>query len=105
LPQAVEELATAPLDEEDRNLSPMALGSLVHIFLAELDFARYNSPTTENLNLLAATHGLPELSELDFQDSKTLIDSFTQTELFQRIVKARRIHREVQFAFALEAGG
>jgi ATP-dependent exoDNAse (exonuclease V) beta subunit len=85
-------------------LDPRVRGSLVHILLEKVDFARPEPPSPEEVAELAAAHGV-ETAEADVEDIRALVAAFGASPLCGRLAAARRVRREAGFAFALEPSG
>jgi hypothetical protein len=93
----VEVAAEAGLDARVR-------GSLVHLLLERLDFARPAPPPPEDVVAVGEQHGV-ELTPADVEDIRALVAAFAASPLCERLAAARRVRREAGFAFALEPSG
>jgi ATP-dependent helicase/nuclease subunit A len=89
--------APAPLEGRVR-------GSLVHLLLERLDFARPVPPPAEDVIALGAAHGL-ELEPVHVEDIRAQVAAFAASPLCARLGAAGGIRREAGFAFALEHDG
>ena len=97
-----------PVAEEPEEAEPLEArlrGSLVHVLLEGLDFARPAAPPPEAVRALGAAYDL-ELSDAagrrhPGRSSRRSRDS----PLCARLAAARPVRREAGFAFALEPGG
>jgi ATP-dependent helicase/nuclease subunit A len=88
---------TAPLEARIR-------GSLVHLLLERLDFARPEPPPPDEVVALGTAHGMA-LEPEHVEDIRAQVAAFGATPLCARLAAARRVRREAGFAFALEPGG
>jgi hypothetical protein len=100
-----------PLDEpepvavtEPAPLEGRIRGSLAHLLLERLDFARPEPPSAEAVRALGAEHGL-ELAPEHVEDVRDQVAAFAASPLCARLAEARGVRREAGFAFALERGG
>jgi ATP-dependent helicase/nuclease subunit A len=94
----------APGAPEDARLDPRVRGTLVHVLLEELDFARPAAPTAAEVGVLARTQGVA-LTPADVDDVRALVAAFAASPLCARLAGAHRVRREAGFAFGLETGG
>jgi ATP-dependent helicase/nuclease subunit A len=94
------------LDAEpaEPGIDPLLRGSLVHRALEALDFARPERPEPDDVRAFAAAAGA-ELTDDEVEDIRDLVAAFAASPLRERLAAARRIRREVAFAFGLEPGG
>ena len=92
------------LAEEPAPLEGRIRGSLVHLLLERLDFARPAPPAAEEVVALGAAHGL-ELEPAHVEDIRAQVAAFVASPLCARLAAARGVRREAGFAFALERGG
>jgi ATP-dependent helicase/nuclease subunit A len=79
-------------------------GSIVHVLLEDLDFARPAPPYAETVLALGADYGV-ELTESEVADIQGLVAAFAGSPLCARLAEASRPRREAPFSFALEPGG
>jgi len=79
-------------------------GSLVHLILERLDFARPAPPPPADVVALGAAHGL-ELEPAQVEDIRAQVAAFAASPLCARLAAARGVRREAGFAFALEPDG
>ena len=80
-------------------------GSLVHLLLERLDFARPEPPDAPSRCARSArAHGL-ELEPAQVEDIRAQVAAFAASPLCARLAAARGVRREAGFAFALEPGG
>ncbi len=93
----------APADEP-APLEGRIRGSLVHLLLERLDFARPEPPAAEDVVALGAAHGIG-LEPAHVEDIRAQVAAFAASPLCARLAAARGIRREAGFAFALERGG
>ena len=92
------------LGDEPAPLEGRIRGSLVHLLLERLDFARPGPPPPEDVIALGAAHGL-ELETEHVEDVRAQVAAFAVSPLCARLGAARGIRREAGFAFALEPDG
>jgi ATP-dependent exoDNAse (exonuclease V) beta subunit len=85
-------------------LDPRVRGTLVHVLLERLDFARPAAPAAAEVLELAAAHGLA-LDAEQVADVAAQVAAFAGSPLCARLAAARHVRREAAFAFALEADG
>ena len=90
--------------EPAAGLDPRVRGSLVHRLLEDLDFARPEVPSPEDVLELGGAWGV-ELGEPEVEDIRALVAAFARSPLCARLAGARRLRREAPFAFALERAG
>jgi ATP-dependent helicase/nuclease subunit A len=90
--------------DEPAALEGRIRGSLVHLLLERLDFARPYAPPAEDVVALGAAHGL-DLEPAHVEDVRDQVAAFATSPLCARLAAARGIRREAGFAFALERGG
>ena len=93
-----------PAGAADRGLDPRVRGTLAHVLLESLDFARPVPPEPEDVTTLASGHGV-ELTDDDIDDLRALVAAFAASPLCERLAAAQRVRREAGFAFALEPQG
>ena len=79
-------------------------GSLVHVLLEDLDFARPRTPAAEAVRGFGASWAV-ELTADEVDDIRSLVAAFAASPLCARLAAASRPRREAPFAFALEPGG
>jgi ATP-dependent exoDNAse (exonuclease V) beta subunit len=79
-------------------------GSIVHVLLEDLDFARPAPPDAGTVTTLGADYGV-ELTEAEVADIQGLVTAFAASPLCSRLAAASRPRREAPFSFALEPGG
>jgi ATP-dependent exoDNAse (exonuclease V) beta subunit len=106
LPREAPPPAPADADETPAapRLDPRVRGTLVHLLLEGLDFARPVVPPPEEVAALAATQGA-ELTPAEAADIRALVGAFAASPLCGRLAPAARVRREAGFAFGLDAGG
>jgi ATP-dependent exoDNAse (exonuclease V) beta subunit len=98
-----------PPHDEEPSEGPVPLearirGSLVHLLLERLDFARPEPPPADEVLALGAEHGL-RLETEHVEDIREQVAAFAASPLCARLGAARGVRREAGFAFALEPGG
>jgi hypothetical protein len=91
-------------EEVRTGLDPRVRGTLVHLLLERLDFARPVVPAEDEVAALAASHGV-ELTPEEAADVRAAAGAFAASPLCARLAAARRVRREAGFAFGLEPGG
>ena len=79
-------------------------GSLAHLLLERLDFARPAPPTAEDVVALGAEWGIA-LEPAHVADLRDQVAAFAASPLCARLAAARGVRREAGFAFALEDDG
>jgi hypothetical protein len=79
-------------------------GSIVHVLLEELDFARPAPPDADAVLALGPDYDL-ELTDAEVSDIQSLVAAFAASPLCARLAAASRPRREAPFSFALEPGG
>jgi ATP-dependent helicase/nuclease subunit A len=84
-------------------LDPRVRGTLVHVLLEELDFARPQAPSPQAIEAVAAANGAEPTPE-EAADVAQLVAAFGASPLCARLAAARGVRREAPFAFALEPG-
>jgi ATP-dependent helicase/nuclease subunit A len=84
-------------------LDPRVRGTLVHVLLEELDFARPQAPSPEAVATVAAANGADPTPD-EVADVRRLVEAFAASPLCARVARARGVRREAPFAFALEPG-
>jgi ATP-dependent exoDNAse (exonuclease V) beta subunit len=97
-------LEPAEPQEEPPPLDPRLRGSLVHLLLERLEFARPQPPAPEEVTALAAAHDV-ELRTEHVDDIRAQVEAFAASPLCERLARAGGVRREAGFAFELEAGG
>ncbi len=100
-----------PLDEDEdepaaepAQLEGRIRGTLAHLLLERLDFARPAPPAAEEVRALGAEHGL-ELEPAHVEDVRAQVAAFAASPLCGRLAAARGLRREAGFAFAVEPDG
>jgi ATP-dependent exoDNAse (exonuclease V) beta subunit len=79
-------------------------GTLAHLLLEALDFARPEAPDAATVRALGAEQGIA-LDDPQVEDLRELVAAVAASPLRARIAAARRVRREAPFAFAAETGG
>ena len=93
-----------PAEPEPPALDGRIRGSLVHLLLERLDFARPAPPEPDDVRALAAAHGI-ELQPEHVEDIRAQVAAFARSPLCDRLAEAGGVRREAGFAFELEPGG
>jgi RecB family exonuclease len=104
---AAREVAAPEVATPERGGSGLDLrtrGSIVHVLLEDLDFARPAPPDAETVTTLGADYGV-ELTAAEVTDIQGLVAAFAASPLCSRLAAASRPRREAPFSFALEPGG
>jgi ATP-dependent helicase/nuclease subunit A len=78
-------------------------GTLVHVLLEALDFARPGVPAPEAVAAVAAAEGA-EPTEGEAAEIAELVAAFGRSPLCARLAAARGVRREAPFAFSLDPG-
>ncbi len=85
-------------------LDPRVRGSLVHLALERLDFARPEAPEAEAVLAMGSEWGV-EVTPADVEDIRALVAAFAASPLCARLASARLVRREAPFSFALDPAG
>jgi ATP-dependent helicase/nuclease subunit A len=85
-------------------LSPLVRGTIVHELLEGIDFRRPRAPSTAEVLRRAAANRVA-LTESDVLAIAAMIDRFLSSELCARVRSARRVRRELPFAYSLSPEG
>jgi ATP-dependent exoDNAse (exonuclease V) beta subunit len=93
----------APLPEPPA-LDPRVRGTLAHLLLEELDFARPAAPDAARV-LEAGFEAGVELTPEDVEDIRGLVEAFGASPLCARLAAAHDVRREAGFAFRLDPAG
>jgi RecB family exonuclease len=96
--------AAADKAEVAAGLDPRVRGTIVHVLLESLDFARPAAPAAEQVAALSRSIGA-EPSVAEIEDIRALVGAFAGSPLCARLAAARSVRREAGFAFGLEPGG
>jgi ATP-dependent exoDNAse (exonuclease V) beta subunit len=91
-------------EREPAALEGRIRGSLVHLLLERLDFARPAPPSAAEVVALGAAHGL-ELEPAQVEDVRAQVAAFAASPLCARLGASGGLRREAGFAFALEHDG
>jgi ATP-dependent helicase/nuclease subunit A len=86
---------------EPQRLDGRLRGSLAHVLLEELDFARPVPPDAERVRALATRRGTA-LRDEEVEDIRGLVAAFARSPLCARLARARDVRIEAPFAFALD---
>ena len=101
-PDPAAEPAAAPPAVEP--LEGRVRGTLVHVLLERLDFARPAAPDAAAVHALAAEVGVP-LHDDHVPDVQRLVAAFAGSPLCARLAAASHVRREAAFAYALDPDG
>ena len=101
-PDPAAEPAAAPPAVEP--LEGRVRGTLVHVLLEGLDFARPAAPDAAAVHALAAEVGVP-LHDDHVPDVQRLVAAFAGSPLCARLAAASHVRREAAFAYALDPDG
>ena len=88
-------------------LSPLLRGTVVHELLERLDFANPVAPTAEDVAERLGSYGADTVAAA-VEDTRRFVTAFLGAPLFERLAAARRVRKELAFAYELEppaAGG
>ena len=85
-------------------LDPRVRGTLAHLLLEELDFARPAAPDPAAVAAAGLEAGV-ELTPEDVEDIRGLVEAFGASPLCARLAAARDVRREAGFAFRLDPAG
>jgi ATP-dependent helicase/nuclease subunit A len=106
------EPAGAPEDAQPEppgsdELSPLVRGTVVHELLERLDFADAHPPAPDEVAERLSSHGA-DSGPAAVEDTRRFVTAFLTSALFGRLAAARRIRKELAFAYELAppaAGG
>jgi ATP-dependent exoDNAse (exonuclease V) beta subunit len=101
------EAASQPEPPGSDELSPLIRGTVVHELLERLDFTAPVAPGLEEVAERLGSHGA-EAGEAAAADALRFVTGFIGTPVFQRLAAARRLRKELGFAYDLvppSAGG
>ncbi|HVS29292.1 MAG TPA: PD-(D/E)XK nuclease family protein, partial [Solirubrobacteraceae bacterium] len=84
-----------------RGLSPLERGNLAHLLLEQVDLARPQLPTGDEIATLAHANGLV-CGRDDAADLLTLLERFFDSRLSARLASATSARREAPFVFSLD---
>jgi ATP-dependent exoDNAse (exonuclease V) beta subunit len=99
-----DQLALAPAALAAEALSPLVRGTIVHELLERVDFRRPRAPSRAEVERRAEASGVV-LTDDDVLDIGDLIARFLASELCTRIRSARRVRKELPFAYELAPDG
>jgi ATP-dependent helicase/nuclease subunit A len=99
-----DQLALAPAAVAPEALSPLVRGTIVHELLERVDFRRPRAPSRAEVERRADASGVT-LTDEDVRGVGDLIDRFLSSELCTRIRSARRVRKELPFAYELAPEG
>lgn len=85
-------------------LSAILRGTIAHLLLEELDFARPEPPEPDAVKELGEAQGI-ELTDADVQDVRDIVAAFASSPLCARLAGAAPPRREAPFALTLEPDG
>ncbi|MEA2421490.1 MAG: hypothetical protein QOF55_589 [Thermoleophilaceae bacterium] len=85
-------------------LSPLLRGTIVHELLERVDFRRPRVPGRAEIDRRAGANDVA-LTDAEAGEIADLIERFLASDLFGRIRAARRVRRELPFAYPLEPDG
>ncbi len=85
---------------DDGGIEARTRGTIVHMLLESIDFARPKAPTERDVEALAARLGV-RVAPAEREEIATLLSLALAAEPAQRLARARRARREHPFAFAL----
>ena len=85
-------------------LDPRVRGTLAHLLLEELDFARPAAPDPAAVAAAGLEAGV-ELTPEEVADIRGLVEAFGASPLCARLAAARDVRREAGFAFRLDPAG
>jgi ATP-dependent helicase/nuclease subunit A len=85
-------------------LDPRVRGTIAHVLLEDLDFARPVAPDPARVVEVGLEAGA-ELTAEDVEDIRGLVQAFGASPLCARLAAARDIRREAGFAFRLDPAG
>ena len=85
-------------------LDPRVRGTIAHVLLEEVDFARPAAPDPARVIEVGVEAGA-ELTPEDIEDIRGLVEAFGASPLCARLAAARDVRREAGFAFRLDPAG
>ena len=98
------ELADAAGEPVAEGLGALLRGTVVHELLERFDFARPRPPDAAAVAELLEAHGA-SFEAAEVEDIRWLIEGFARSALCRRLASARRVRRELAFAFTLRPHG
>jgi ATP-dependent helicase/nuclease subunit A len=101
---AAEEPAAPAASSAPPALDPRVRGTIAHLLLEDLDFARPAPPDPARVIEVGAEAGA-ELTPEDVEDIRGLVEAFGVSPLCARLAAARDVRREAGFAFRLDPAG
>ncbi len=94
----------APEPRGADELPALLRGTLVHELLEGLDVRRPRAPSEAEVEALIERHGAPPRAG-DVADLRAMVEGFLASPLRQRLASARRVRKELPFAFTLAPDG
>ncbi len=85
-------------------LDPRVRGTIAHVLLEEIDFARPAAPDPARVIEVGVEAGA-ELTPEDIEDISGLVEAFGASPLCARLAAAREVRREAGFVFRLDPAG
>ena len=85
-------------------MSPLVRGTIVHELLERVDFRHPRAPSRAEIERRAEANGT-RCRDDDVGEIAALIEGFLSSDLFARVLGARRVRRELAFAYPLEPDG
>jgi ATP-dependent exoDNAse (exonuclease V) beta subunit len=101
LPLAAVAATAAPVAGE---LSPRVRGSIAHVLLEHIDFARPEAPGDGQIADRIESFGEQSRPE-DVADLRSLVEAFLGSSVADRVRRAQRVSKELPFAFPLAPDG
>jgi ATP-dependent exoDNAse (exonuclease V) beta subunit len=96
------ELAPQAAPAAPEALNPLVRGTIVHELLERIDFRRApRPPSRAEIERQAQANQVENLTTNDVDDIAALLDKFLDSDLCARIRQARRVRRELPFAYEL----
>jgi RecB family exonuclease len=85
-------------------LSPLLRGTVVHELLERIDFAAPVAPTPDEVAERLGSHGA-EAGAAAVEDTRRFVTAFLGAPLLERLAAARRVRKELAFAYELAPPG
>jgi ATP-dependent exoDNAse (exonuclease V) beta subunit len=94
----------APVPKLPGGVDPLVRGTVIHQLLEELDFARLEPPSREEVERRLAAQAAP-VNDASVTDVSAQVAGFLDSALCARIAAGRRVSKELPFVFSLVPNG
>jgi hypothetical protein len=94
----------APVAKLPGGVDPLVRGTVIHQLLEDLDFARLEPPSREDVERRLAARDAP-VNDASIADISAQVLGFIDSELCARIAAGRRVSKELPFVFSLAPNG